>query len=561
VNAVVVSGGHILSVSGSLYATSSSAPNPLLDAPWFGTNASGGDQSYGSNQGGFGGATGYTTAAPTTQAYTATQALGRNRMIIGLGGSYESWGTSGTNRNKADLVSACKGLGSYPNVINATHGCYVFPYAIFDSYIPSGSGYQTLANLIVPGTGNNWALYETAGGTGTIVPSVASGSGYFNVNYAYAWPVAAGTVPLGFTICGNAYGTMSNSQGPARTSAQYFVTALLTTNRTADTRFAGLSTNGAAPNADGLDVDNLFAYPNAGGTLVSQASWDGQNLQTNSLVQAYATGSTAGASSLLADGQAQFFATFQNFLSTVNPGQSYINFGNFGSYANVTSNGNTHTATANAMDGILGGGWLEDVAGVASFGWQVYMTAAQILANIDYGIGYLSSPQVIGVGVRLPSTDGSTTASFLTGGTVQTVTTGTPLEYQLMRCMAALIHMRNAYMIAATSLYDYALVRWYDEAGDDSLTQVNVKVGWLGPPTGSAVTLGSGVMVRTYTYGCVAFNAWGNGTQTVTNSQLNAITGRNQKLLAGTQQPTINTGANYSSYTFLDGDGLFLLYI
>jgi hypothetical protein len=394
-----------------------------------------------------------------------------------------------------------------------------------------------------------------------MVPSAASGTGFYNINYAYAWPVAAGTVPLGFTICGNAYGTQSNSQGPARTGAQYAINLLLTTNRTADTRFSSLATNGAAPNADGLNIDNLFCYPNAGGNLVTQASWDGQNLQTNSLVQVYATGNTAGASSLMADGQTQFFATFQNFLGTVNPGKTYINFGNFGSYANVTDNGNTHAATGAAMDGVLGGGWLEDVAGVASFGWQVRLSAAQILANIDYGIGYLQSPYILGVGVRLPATDGSTTASFLTGGTVQTVTTGTALEYQLMRCMAALIHMRNAYIIAATAGYDYALVRWYDEAGDDSLTQVNVKVGWLGPPTASAVTLGSGVMMRTYTHGCVVFNPWGNGSVTVTNSQLNALTGRNQKLLAGTQQPTINTGANFSSYTFLDGDGLFLLYI
>jgi hypothetical protein len=262
----------------------------------------------------------------------------------------------------------------------------------------------------------------------------------------------------------------------------------------------------------------------------------------------------------MADGQTQFFATLQNFLGTVNPGLSYINFGNFGSYANVTDNGDTHTATGNAMDGTLGGGWLESVAGVASFGWQVRMTAAQILANIDYGIGYLQAPFILGVGVRLPSTDGSTTASFQTGGTVQTVTAGTALEYQLMRCMAALVHMRNAYMLASTSLYDYSLIRWYDEAGDDSLTQVNVKVGWLGPTLAAAVTLASGVMVRAYKNGCVAFNPWGNGTVNVTNSQLSAVTGRNQKFIAGTQQPTINSGASYSSYTFLDGDGLFLLY-
>lgn len=57
----------------------------------------------------------------------------------------------------------------------------------------------------------------------------------------------------------------------------------------------------------------------------------------------------------------------------------------------------------------------------------------------------------------------------------------------------------------------------------------------------------------------VLFNEWGNGTQTVTASQVTTAIGGNYKLLNGTQQPLINTGAAFSSYVSPDGDGLMLV--
>lgn len=524
--------------------------------PLVGTAADGGDQSYG--QATTTGFTSYSAAAPGTPAYIACQQLGANDIVFALNGSFEGWGTSASGRTKTDLVNTVKGKGTFPNLKNTARTPYVFLYANMESQLVTGSGYQTYVNLVIA---NNWWLYETTGGTGTKVPSAASGTGYFNVNYSYAWPTAAGTVPVTFTICGNAYGTQSNSQGPARTAAQYFATALLTTNRTLDTRFSALPVNGAAPNADGVFLDNCFTYPNAGGNLVSSASWDGQNIQASGTIAVYPT----GASSLMADGQTQFFATFQAYLASCNPGSTYINCINGGSYANITANGDTHTATGSAMDGVAGAMYLEAVAGVSGSSWQTYQTPTEVMANIAAAVGYLQAPKLVGVGIRMPATDGSLTSFFVTGGVGQTVTatSGQPptaLECQMWRCMAAISYMQFASVHACPGVsgYNYALTRWYDESGDDSLVQVNVKRGWLGQPSGVYVTLSNGVLARQFANGVVLFNGWGNGAQTVTAAMLTNAFAQSYQFITGTQQPTINSGAVFASYALKDADGLFL---
>src|ERR1700761_9030024 len=330
-------GGYTLSGQQASLSQSGST----LKFPWIGTVATGGDQSYG--QASTSGFTAYSTAAPGTAAYRITQKLGNYDLILALGGSYESWGLSSSGRTKADLVTTIKHGGTYPNTINNSRVLYVFLYSIMESAqnLTSGGAYQGWFSQII---NNNWWLYATTNhtpGSGTMVQSPASGSGFYNVNYAYAWDTAAGTVPVGYTICGNAYGTMSGpNQGPARTAAQYFVTALLTTNRTLDSRFSSLPVNGAAPNADGIHFDNTYCFPGAGGNVsIAQSSWDGQNLQNNNTPSKYPT----GASTLMAYGQKQFWATMQAYSQSCNPGSSYINCGNFGSYTNVSQYGNTHT--------------------------------------------------------------------------------------------------------------------------------------------------------------------------------------------------------------------------
>lgn len=543
---LILSGGRLLGISGAICAT-----NPATgqtNFPRVAVIANGGDQSYGqSTTSGF---VSYTASGPGTDAYTAMQQLGAFDIVYPLAASYEGWQTGA--RTKQNLVTAIKGQGIYPNIKNASRIPYVFLYCIIEASANSGTGqpYQTLTNLV---RANNWWTYETAGGSGTMLPS-AFGSGNFEINYTYAWNTSAGSAALDAPICGNVYGTLSSSQGPAQSGATYFASALLT-NNVLDSRFTGL-TNGAAPNADGLFLDNCFCYPDAGGSVgVTNGSWDGIGTQGNNTLGAY----PSAASSLLARGQYHFFQTLQSYLASCNPGSTYLNIGNAGSYANVTGLGNTHTATANAIDSTWHGILLEAVAGVIGSGWQTFMTFADILANMDYAFGYCLPPQLVGVNTRLPPTDGSATVPFKTGGSTVTVSAGTALEYQMMRCMLAMTLMRDGYFTTSNSTADYSLVRWYDEFGDDSLTQVNVKRGYLGAATSTYTTLSNGVHLRPFSGGAVLFNEWGNGTQTVTAAQVSTATGFTYNLMAGTQQPTINTGAAFSSYTFADGDGLILI--
>lgn len=547
-NALVLSGGHIVSSGGSLCAVGTSTPTGQANFPRIAIVANGGDQSYGQTT--TPGFVSYTASGPGTAAYMAVQQLGSFDIVFPLAASYEGWQASG--RNKQNLVTAIKGQGAYPNVKNASRIPYVFLYSIMESSQNAASGlpYQTFTNLV---RANNWWVYESAGGTGTILPSGTSD--YFEVNYSYAWDISAGSAGLDQSICGNVYGTLSSSQGPAQSAATYFASALLTTN-VQDSRFTGLS-NGAAPNADALFLDNCFIFPNGGGNLgASNGYWDGINSIANATIAAY----PSGASSLISRGQYHFFNTLQSYLATCNPGSTYYNIGNFGNYANTIDYGNTHIATANAMDNFFHGGLIEGVAGVAGSGWQNFMTFADILANIDYAIGYCLSAQLIGVQVRLPATDGSSTSTFTTGGVATTVSTGTALEYQEMRCMLCMTYMRNVYFAVGVNGYDYGLTRYYDEFGDDSFGQVNVKRGYLGTPVSAYVTISSGVHLRLFTGGVVAFNEWGNGPQTLTTAQIATALGTGTLyLLNGTQQPSINTGGVFSSYAMADGDGLILL--
>ena len=526
--------------------------NSQASAPWVAVVADGGDQSYG--QATTPSFSAYSTAGPGTAAYTATQQLGSYDIIFALNGGFEGWGSGASGRTKTDLVKTIKGLGNFPNVKNAHRTPYVFLYFNMESAqnLASGAGYQLYVNEI---RNNNWWLYESTGGTGTIVPSVASGSGYFNVNYTYAWPVAAGSAPAGSRIVGNNYGTLSAGQGPAQTAASYAVSAFLSTTR--DARFSAISLNNVAPNADGIFLDNIFSYPNGGGNLVAQASWDGIGLQTNNAIGVY----PPNVSSLLAYGQKIFFQTYQFLLSQNNPGQTYLNCGNFGSYCNNVGLGNIHAFTSNAMDNVMHCAIIEAGAGVQGFGWQSFMTPASIITNIQYGLGWLSSTGLLGFNCRLPATDGSSTSYFVTGGVGQTVSTGSTLEYQQMRCILAMTQCLGAYFAASVNGFDYDPLRWYDEYGDDSLTQVNVKRGWLGQPVGSYVTLSNGILLRAFQNGCVAFNGWGNGAQTLTSSQISSAIGHTCKYITGTQQPSLNSGASFSSQAMADGDGLFLLYL
>lgn len=520
-----------------------------LNFPRVAVVANGGDQSYG--QTATAGFTSYTASGPGTAAYNACQFLGSFDAVYPLGGSFE--GFQASNRTKQNLVQAIKGLGSFPNVKNASRTPYVFLYCIMESSQNAASGlpYQRFANLIAA---NNWWTYESAGGAGTIQP--AGASGFFEVNYSYAWNTAVGSAARDASICGHVYGALSSGQGPAQSAATYFSSALLTTN-VLDSRFTGL-TNGAAPNADGLFLDNCFIFPNGGGGLSpASSSWDGLGLQSNAAIAAY----PSGASSLIARGQQKFFATMQTYLASCNPGSTYYSIGNFGSYANTVGNGNINGVTASAMASTLHGGLIEDTFGSGGNALQSFQTFAQVITNYNFGMDFCLAPKLAGIHARLPATDGSSTATWRINGVATTVSTGTAAEYQCMRAALCTALMDNGFFAIGTSGNIWQTVRYYDEFGDDSLAQVNVKRGYLGQPTGARASAAflNGVWGRKFTGGLVLVNPWLNGSQTITAAQLTTAFGGTYKRLSGTQQPAVNSGAAFTSYTFSDPDGLILL--
>ena len=532
--------------------------------PRVGIIADGGDQSYGQAE--TPGFTSYGAAAPGTAAYAAVQALGAFDIVFALGGSYEGWQTGA--RNKRDLVNAIKGRGTYPNVKNASRGTYVFPYFIVECSQDAASGlpYQGFTSLVIA---HNWWLYSGTRGSGEKIATTTSG--YYEVNYSIAWGQAIAAAAADSTIVGQNYGTLSNGQGAAQTAANYAASALLT-DHPQDSRFMTL-TNGAAPNADGIFLDNCFCFPNGGAQMATaMASWDGVNMQNGKTVSAY----PAGAGSLISRGQRHFFNTVQNYLAICEPGSNYYSIGNFGNYANTIGYGDIHARTAGAMDNYFNGGLVEGVAGVSGSGWQTYMTAADIQKNYAYIMAYCAPPSwwvpkkmgpfqpLVGLGCYLPATNGSGTIVLRTGGKLVTVEAGSALEYQMMRCMLCLVLMGTpsgtGYLAVGAPGYNYALARWYDEFGDDSLAQVNVKRGYMGNPTSAAVTLSNGVQIRAFDNACALFNAWGNGLQLINVEMITAAIGKSCKYLNGTQQPEINSGEPFLGRALMDGDGLVLLY-
>lgn len=525
---------------------------PITGAPFVGGVHNAGDQSYGWDT--TPGITSYASAGPGTDAYNKTQDIGSYDVIWGLAAGFEGWETS--TRKKQDLVTTLKGHGTYPNVKNASRTPYIFAYCIMESGkdVSSGSGYDRWISLV---RSHDWWAYVNPGGSGTLLG--AGPGGYCQINYAVAWPNAIVSVPKDTTIAGTVYGSLSNGQGPARTAARYFCSGLLVsaTNPSLDSRFTGLA-NGASPDMDGLYLDNSFTSPYGGGPLSSlTASWDGISTQSNSAEAAY----PSGVSSLLARGQFAFWDEVKTYLATCNPGKTYLAIGNFGEwFVNID---NIAAITGNAMAGVLSGGTVEEAFGTGGASLQYSHTFAQMLSKYYKMMDFLIAPKLLGLVIRLPAKDGSQTASWIIDGSVTTVSAGTAQEYQCMRAGLCFVLLEYGIATYACNGYDYTKYRWYDENGDDSLTQCNVKRGYLGKRIGARPTaafFSNGVWLVEWDNGYSLFNPWGNGHQTITAADMAAkFPGVLIKCINGTQQHAINTGDVFASHTFGDPDGLILL--
>lgn len=519
----------------------------------------GGDQSYGSNAGNS--YSNWLTAASGNTANTAIQTIGAYDIAI-LNGSFEGWDINGS-RDRENLTKALLKGTSYTVKLSNSRRCLPFYYQMMMS-ISNGGPYQTYYNLV---QANNWWLYQSTGGTGTI-------TGGTLVNYSTAWPTAIGSAGIGASICGNNYGTLSSGsptgmQGPARSMGNYVALKMLIRNNAGvDSRFS-FNPQMASPSAGGIFLDNCFIAIDGSGSLPN-SSLDGITLAPGSQVGAFPTLDTV--QPVMARGNHNMFDQLQTMTSTYQVGSTFYNFANFGQYANKYQFG-TATLTA-GLENTLHGGLLENALGSGSNAWECFQIGnpntgnttypsgwPNLLANYYQGMDFCRAPKMVGLGTKLPATDGSQTASWPVGSgtTLTTVTTGTALEYQLMRYGLCTTLLDDGYFAPGLAGgYDWSKLRWYDEYGDDSLAQVNVKRGYLGTPLTTRPTSPTwaqgtmGVWSRQFTNGIAILNPRGNGSQTVTLSQ-------QYQALTGTQQPSVNNGAVISSITVPDGDGRILI--
>lgn len=522
----------------------------------------GGDQSYGSTA-----TTGWpswTTATAGSAANIAIQKIGAYDIAI-LNGSFEGWDSSG-QRDRENLTQALLKNATYSVKLSQSRQCLPFYYQMMMSGTPTGSAYQQYFNIV---QANNWWLYESTGGTGTITPA---GGGANIVNYSTAWPAGIGSALIGQSICGANYGALSSGsptgqQGPARTMGNYVsLKYLIRSNSGIDPRFS-FNPQMASPSCGGIFLDNCFIALDGAGP-VPNSSLDGISIAPGSQVGVFPSLDTV--QPVMARGNRNMFDQMQVMATTYQAGSKFYNFANFGHYANKYQFG---TATVTAGLDNLQGGLLENVVGYGAGSWECYQVGNPNTGNTTYASGWPNlrdnyyqgmdlclPPKLVGLGAKLPSTDGAQTAQWPVGAgtTLSAVTTGTTREYQLMRYGLCTALLDDGYFAPGVNGYDYATLRWYDEYGDDSLTQVNVKRGYLGTPltvrpttpTWAQGTLG--VWSRSFTNGMAIVNPRGNGAQTVTLPQ-------SMKTLSGTQQPSINNGATVSSVSLADGDGIILL--
>jgi hypothetical protein len=547
-------------------AASLSTANAALTFPRVMLVGNGGDQSYGSSA-----SNSYTpwlTAGSSSAAYAAVQQVAAWDAAL-LAGVYEGWDSSGA-RDRDNFVQALLKLASYSVKLNRARATLAFFYHVHSqgTTANSGGGYQQFINQIV--AMNGW-LYESAGGKGTITPAADIGN---LINYATAWPAGVGSALIGQSIVGTNYGSTSlgsptGAQGVARTSGNYAAIKLLIRNSAGiDSRFS-FNPQMASGRAAGVVLDNCFAALDAGGA-VANSYLDGISLAPGS----QQGGGFPGLDTpmpLLARGNHNFFDQLQTMVAAYgSPGQVAYNFANFGQYANRYQLGSA-VATC-GLENTLHGGLLEDVFGAAAISWEYQQTGnpntggsypsgwMNVLANYYAGMDFCLAPKLVGLGIRVPATDGSSPAScqFAVNGTLTNVITGSALEYQLMRYGLCTALLDDGYAAFGAPGYAWQLTPWYDEFGDDSLTQCNVPRGWLGlpltlRPTTPTWSQGSlGVWSRQFTNGISLVNPRGNGPQTVTLPYA-------CKKIQGTQASGINNGATVTTVTLGDGDGITML--
>lgn len=559
--------GNVSAQSAVISATTQSTTPASLDHPRSIAVLYGGDQSYGCNS-----STGYQnwlTAPVGSAAYNFIQNVGAydGAMLAGVFEGTSDW-DSNHQRNRQNLTLALAKDASltYQVKINHSRKTFAWYYHVMNEAVQtaSGTGYDRRnAQLIAM---NGWVFTGT-GGSGSTVASPAGG-GLVLSNYSTAWPSSIGSTPTGGSVVGAAYGSLSSgsptgAQGVARMNGNYAAIKLMMPGYTGDPRFQ-FNAEMASKSCAGPLLDNCF-YALDGAGNITNACLDGVNI-ANGSAPAYPTLNTP--QEVLARGIYNFFDQIKTMVSTYgSAGSSVIPAGNMGQYCNKYEFGTA--CLTGGLANMMVMGFIEAAIGASySPEWRIQPSAPtgnyalQLKDNLyllqDFLVDHPQTPRRPVLAPILPPTSGTSTCQFpvLSGGVyvLQTVTSGSALEYQVWRYALCLALLCGADIGPSAHGYDYSTTRYYEELGDDSLTLINKPKGYLGQMTGTRPTAATiqGVWTQTYqgpdgTKYKVYWNPRGNGVQTI-------ALGGTYKALLGTQSG-VNNGASVTTLTLQDGDG------
>lgn len=458
-----------------------------------------------------------------------------------IGANWEGADSGGTY-DRALLVDAAKQIcGTY---YPAT---YCIQYDIMESMHTATittptSGYATnaaLANQV--NVLNSW-LYSGANQTGSIVTGPTGSPAPFgetdwavNINTDSQYSPGRGVAHYNglaedFPQFASAY--LTDLHFLRQTPVTTVVSGTIPAAAYEDPRFHPLSSGytnddaNKAPNMDALYFDNSYCYPRYTGYY---------DLANSYAANAY--GTSMGPA--MARGLQHAYARFKAIMAAGFPSRSFGVGGNIGvSLLEIWQN--ESTAFFNSVVSQIGSVdhvYFESVITASGSSFEASYGTAQLILGLQAIISALSIT-VPGMGIKPASAT----------------------DYQTMRHGLAVAAMAGAYCAGGVS-YHVSDAMWPDEQGGNPGT--NAPKGWLGLPVGNPPIAAAvnGIWIREFANGVVLDSPLGNTGQSVTLAQINSYLGTSLALnyFVGTQNPTLNTGGSFSSWSPGASDGLFLL--
>jgi hypothetical protein len=451
-----------------------------------------------------------------------------NVVILGRGD--EGWSNSGSRDRDTEILSL-----EAKAPVRASFK--VLGYVDFTEFDPTSNS---------PGVGSGVLTTQTLN-SGWQVTNVGSGAGNTPSPNNAAFDITDYATSTSTAGQGSFVGLSTLGETPAQWYAHYVFYNLLSKNRSGSDagRFSVIPPQNASAHFDSLQCDNIRVDPRVHG------DWKRSGVASTS-----DNGSYQGTwSDILANGQRQFFDELRKLASAA--GMSSFLLGANGGEYGASYLGNT-LATAGAMNGVLD--YVTDEGAMGkNYSIESFNTFANMIAAGNQLYDFLNPN-----GARIVMGNYMDRPGDLANNTLpwSTDLAGVNGEYQWMRYeLTACLMMDQVCAIQRHTLYapEVADLPWYDE-----FDNAGAGVGYLGTAVGSrqAAPTFDGVWVREFSGGVAISNPKGNGTQTVTLSQLGISSSSTWHRINGTQAPAVNNGAAVSlstPITVLERDGLILL--